>query len=352
MGGLFPLLMSSILQTRWPAFTLPKEDELLSSWLLRNSHAHQLKAHTFCKVVWPGLAFWNRDIDRMALPEVWQLMARKVGVSPERSYQTTLAAYEGVLFKRSSFQGNSFWLLALGIYHRTHTRNGIQFCPSCLRKDGAQPYYRRWWRLALAVGCPSCSCQLLDACPFCEQPVVFHRSEIGRKNELATYPLSYCTTCFADFAALRTEAVSPLVLRFQQEWYRRITSDENDGNGHEYFDVLHQLLMLLSSRKPSLLGFQRAVAKSMQLTFHKPAGGYRNRLETLRLEERLRLVEQAAWLLEEWPSRLLYIIRQANTRLSSILSEQHHLPDSFVALVLTLNTDFGKNLVQKSNGPS
>ncbi|HET9504243.1 MAG TPA: TniQ family protein [Hymenobacter sp.] len=338
--------------TRWPAFVLPKKDELLSSWLLRNSHAHQMKAHTFCKVVWPRLAFWNRDIDRMALPEVWQLMALKVGVSPERSYQTTLAAYEGILFKRASFQGNSFWLLALGIYHRTHTRYGIQFCPSCFQQDGARPYYRRWWRLALAVGCPECGCQLLDECPFCKQPVVFHRSEIGRKRELATYPLSCCTSCFADFADLRTEVVPPLVLRFQQEWYQRITDSRDTGNGYEYFDVLHQLLMLLSSRKPSLLGFQRAVAESLQLMFHQPAGGYRNRLETLRLEERMRLVEQVAWLLEEWPSRLLDVIRQTNTRLSSILSESHHLPESFVALILTLNADLNKSSVQKISGPT
>lgn len=275
----------------------------------------------------------------MALPEVWQLMALKVGVSPERSYKTTLASYEGVLFKRASFQGNSFWLLALGIYHRTHTRYGIQFCPSCFQKDGARPYYRRWWRLALAVGCPDCGCQLLDACPFCEQPVVFHRSEIGRKNELAAHPLSFCTSCFADFARLRTEALAPRVLRFQQEWYQRVMHGGTASNEYEYFNVLHQLVMVLSSQKPSLLRFQRAVAGALQLTFRPPAGGYRNRLESLRLEERRHLIAQASWLLEEWPARLLDLIRHTNTRLSSILSEPHHLPDFFVKLILTLNTD-------------
>lgn len=318
--------------SRWPAFVLPRHDELLSSWLLRNSHAHQMKAHTFCKVVWPRLAFWNRDIDRMALPEVWQLMAVKVGVSLERSYQTTLAAYEGVLYKRASFQGNSFWLLALGIYHRTHTRYGIQFCPSCFQKDGKRPYYRRWWRLALAVGCPDCGCMLLDECPFCEQPVVFHRSEIGRKSELAAYPLSCCTNCFADFTALKTETLSPLILSFQREWSQRLVT--GGASGYEYFDVLHQLLMLLSSCKPSLLRFQRAVAEALQLQFQPPAGGYRNRLESLRLEERQRLVTQVVWLLEEWPVRLLDLIRLTNTRLSSILSDPHHLPDSFLNIIL------------------
>lgn len=317
----------------WPAFIRPSSDELLSSWLLRNSHAHQMKAHTFCRAVWPGLSFWNRDIDRMALPEVWQLMARKVGVSLDRSYQTTLAAYEGRLFKRAISNGNSFWILALGIYHRLHTHYGMQFCPSCLRRDAGQPYYRRWWRLALAVGCPACGCYLLDECPFCQQPVMFHRNEIGRKDELATYPLSYCSSCYADLAELETPTVSPSLFACQQEWYHRLTEPDRAADGHEYFAVLHQVLMLLASKKPSLGRFQRAVAGSFGGPYQQPAGGYSNRLEALRLRDRMRLLAQAAWLLEEWPGRLLEVIRQTNTRLSAVLSEPEHLPLSFIELL-------------------
>lgn len=330
--------MQVLIKDRWPAFILPKEDELLSSWLLRNSHAHQMKAHTFCKAVWPGLAFWNRDIDRMALPEVWHLMACKVGVSSERGYQTTLAAYEGLLFRRAVSQGNSFWILALGIYHRTHTRHGIQFCPSCFRGDDSKPYYRRWWRLALAIGCPTCGCQLLDECPFCQQPVIFHRSEIGRKNELAAHPLSYCTSCYADLANLKAPLLSPSLLGLQQAWYRRITSPKGTGTEHEYFDVLHQLLMLLASKKPSLIRFQQAVAEGLGVKFQQAAGGYSNRLEILRLEDRLRLITQAAWLVDEWPNRLLDVIKQTNTRASAVLSEPQNLPVSFKTLVLSRPT--------------
>lgn len=320
--------------SHWPAFSRPKDDELLSSWLLRNSHAHLLKAHTFCKVVWPDLAFWNRDIDRMALPAVWQHMAQKTGVSLERSYQTTLAAYEGLLFEKTVSRGNCTWILALGIYHRTHTHYGMQFCPSCLRQDGRQPYYRRWWRLALAVGCPQCGCQLLDECPFCKQPVVFHRNEIGHKNELASFSLSHCTNCYADLADLTSPSLPAILLAYQRQWHQRVTYTERLKSNCEYFAVLHQLLMLLASRKASLRHFQQAVAEGAGLQFRQAIGGYANRVETLRGEDRMQLTQQAVWLLEDWPGRLLQLIRQTATRLSAILSEPQHLPPSFINLLL------------------
>lgn len=329
--------MLSKLDERWPAFVLPKEDELLSCWLLRNIHAHHMKAHSFCKIVWPQLAFWNRDIDRMAHPEVWQTLALKVGVSPERSYQATLASYERVLFKRAFSYGTTTWILPLGIYHRTYTNYGMQFCPSCLRKDKQTPYYRRWWRLALAIGCPSCGCQLLDACPFCERPVMFHRGEIGRKNELVAHPLNYCTGCYMDLSDLQSEILPPTLLQLQQEWFKRLSAPVEEDNPHEYFDILHQLLMLLTSKRPSLLRFQRAVANNLGITFCQPAGGFKNRVEVLRVDERRRIVAQAAWLLDNWPFRLLDTIRSTNTRLSAILSERQHLPASFVTKVLQLN---------------
>ncbi|RSK23846.1 TniQ family protein [Hymenobacter metallilatus] len=323
---------------RWPAFVLPKEDELLSSWLLRNIHAHHMKAHSFCKIVWPSLAFWNRDLDRMAHPQVWQLMARKVGISAARSYQTTLASYEGLLFKRAFFKGAASWILPLGIYHRTYTHYGMQFCPSCLRRDGITPYYRRWWRLALAVGCPKCGCWLLDACPFCERPVMFHRGEIGRKNELAAYPLSCCTSCYTDLADLQSEQLPAQLLSHQQQWYQRLAVSTEGQGQYEYFDVLHQVLMLLSSKRPSLQRFQRAVAENAGVAFYQPSGGFENRIEALRVDDRRRIVGQAVWLLDEWPFRLQEVIRSTNTRLSAILSERHHLPAAFVAEMLSVQT--------------
>ena len=330
--------MSSSAKLLWPAFVRPKDDELLSSWLLRNVHAHQMKAHPFCKVMWPHLAFWNRDIDRMAHPEVWRMMAEKTETDFERSYRTTLAAYEGLLFKQAFSHGHTQWILPLGIYHRTYTHYGMQFCPSCLRKDGQGPYYRRWWRLALAIGCPVCGCQLMDECPFCKQPVMFHRNEIGRKNELAASPLSCCTGCSADFADLRTEALPPALVGLQQQWHRLLSASAEGGeNQHEYFDVLHQILMLLNSRRPVLTRFQRAVADGSGITFYKPTGGFTGRIEVLRLYGRYRIIGQAAWLLEEWPSRLLDAIRHTDTRLSAILSEKQNLPASFITLVLSLS---------------
>lgn len=318
---------------RWPAFVRPKPDELLSSWLLRNAHAHNTKAHTFCRIVWPKLSFWNRDIDRMALPQVYETIALKTGVSNERSYQTTLAAYENRLFKHHTYQGNTRWIMPLGIYHRERKGYGIQYCPLCLKTDKEQPYYRRWWRLSLAVACPFCGVELKDACPICHRAVVFHRSEVGRKNELATHSLSHCSYCQADLSTAETHPVPAALQNHLLQYYNRINTAEPEPNAYEHFDVLHHLVFMVSSRRPRLIRFQRTLCQKMNLPHQIPAGGFTNSFERLRISGRTHYLMQANWLMDEWPTRFINVARESGTWSSFIIGDGLHLPVWFLGLV-------------------
>ena len=51
----------------WPCHPKPLPDELLTCWLVRVAHAHQLKVQTFCDQVFgKERQIWNRDCDRLA----------------------------------------------------------------------------------------------------------------------------------------------------------------------------------------------------------------------------------------------------------------------------------------------
>ncbi len=158
----------------WPVHLKPRPDELLSSWLMRLTRAYATVPHTFTRKLWPDLAVWNRDLDRLAPPEIIRDLAQHTGVSIQRAFGTTLRAYEGIVFEALIQNGMTPWILPLQIWHRLHLRHGQQYCPACLDCD--DPYFRRRWRLSLVTGCTEHGLVLLDRCVHCGAPINFHRA--------------------------------------------------------------------------------------------------------------------------------------------------------------------------------
>ena len=161
----------------------PQQDEILSSWIIRLSHAHGYKVQTMCNFLFGRTgAIWNRDVDRLAPKKVKEILARISGATIEQVGNTTLRAYEGILFEQLNMNGMSRWKLPLGIFHRSRRRPGLLFCPQCLDED-TEPYFRKRWRLALSTVCTKHRCYLLDACPECESPLAPHRADmLGRQH--------------------------------------------------------------------------------------------------------------------------------------------------------------------------
>src|SRR5579885_3360613 len=186
-----------------PIHLKPQADELLSSWLMRLSHANGFLPHSFCHQFWPGRAVWNRDIDHLATPEIVHDLSRLTAVSIQRAEATTLRAYEGLVFENFILSGRTRWILPVGIWHRIHLRFGLQYCPECLASD-ATPYFRRHWRLAWVTCCLKHRKPLLDRCTECGKPVNFHHNKGMRDG------LQRCCNCKADLS--RTKAVSDLAI--------------------------------------------------------------------------------------------------------------------------------------------
>src|SRR6185369_2217960 len=175
----------------WPSHPKPQEDELLSSWLVRLARSNGLRLHTFCDIAWPHKAIWNRDIDKSADDQILTLIAAKTATPIKRAFQTTLQAYESWLYEKHNPAGNTKWIMPVGIYHRIRRRYGMQCCTRCLADD-TEPYFRRPWRIAFVTACEIHKCMLIDKCPSCDSPIIYHRCSLDLES------ISLCSGCGLD----------------------------------------------------------------------------------------------------------------------------------------------------------
>lgn len=204
----------------WPAHPQPREDELLTSWLIRSARANATKLHTFTQITAPGYDVWNRDIDKSASDDLLEAMTHKTGLSLETLRGLTLRSYEGRLYRKLNANGNCAWLLSLGVYHRERKRPGLQVCPKCLAEG--LPYYRKRWRLGFVTVCSKHRIQLLDACPKCKRPIVFQRRDFGNDKVMPHMePITFCFNCGYDLCrSRRRKLVDEDVLAFQEKLAR------------------------------------------------------------------------------------------------------------------------------------
>lgn len=303
-------LISDFLERRiLPCTFHPGENELLSSWLVRLAQAHRLKVESFCRHLWPHLILWKRDLDKLAPPIVLDALAVHTLTAPSRILQATLAP---VIERLSGAplltgQGHSVWLMPLRIHHRTHQGHGLVYCPCCLRQDGAAPYYRTDWRLAFYVVCPTCGIYMQEGCPACGAPINFFRLDIGRKGT-ADQLLSTCYQCAFDLRQAPSKPVPAQSLAHYQSLYR--ISQEGWCPAvpypHQYFQVLRQLVRVLSCP----FGRARVLQADLRLRLDQPtdwctSGGA---FEQLPIRERIYLLEQAMWLLTDWPDRFIHVM--------------------------------------------
>lgn len=320
---------------RLPCATRPLPDELLSSWLVRLAHAHGTKAHTFGQLLFPGTPLWNRDVDKMAPADVIRVLAARTDIPLPRIQQTTLPPLIERLTGEplTAGQANAAWLMPLGIYHRTRRGYGLVYCPRCLQQDGLTPYYRASWRIAFHVVCPTCGIYLHECCPACGAPVVFFRIELGRKNAGADRPISTCYRCAFDLGQTPVEAVPPKMLRRYRSLYRigREGWNRSIPYPHQYLKVLRQLLRLLSSPSQSVAPLQLDMRLRLGQPVEWPMGV--TSFERLPIARRTGLLEQAMWLLADWPDRFIAVMRYHRINSTPLLRDMEEVPFWFNAVV-------------------
>jgi site-specific recombinase XerC len=304
-------------------------DELLSSWLIRLAHAHGQKLQTFCAQLFGrDKAIWNRDIDRLA-PDWLVAKLSEVTATPiERIAAATLKSYGGYLYEHHQPNGNTRWILPLGVYHRTHRNSGLLCCPECLAED-VVPYFRRSWRLALKVACTKHKSWLIDCCPSCNSPIEPHRSDMHSKEYFPILnQLVYCWHCGGDLRMLKNKTQpNTSVLQFQQSLNQTLELGYTDWAGNRsmysvlYFDGLRALIAGLTSKR----SIQRMVqqGRSDELTRCAwPRPGF----EFATLEDRKSLVAWLSKLLHDWPKHLRALIHEAKLRYADLKGDSKTRP--------------------------
>lgn len=320
----------------WPAYSKPKDDELLSSWLVRLAMAHGLKLHTFCSMAWPRRAIWNRDIDKSADDGLIEVLSEKTDTPLERARGATLAAYEGVLYERHNPHGNTPWIMPVGVYHRVRRHFGLQFCPLCLSED-KEPYFRRRWRLAFVTLCVRHWLVLWDRCPWCDAPVNFHRDELGVRGKYAAASMTLCHACkfdLRDAAAFVADDLGPDVreVEFQERLLAAIQDGwtEIPGHGamysHLYFRGLHQLMRLAATGRKAE-SFRAAAVRRFGIAPFTPVfDGNSRDLERLDVAARCGLLAVARHLLEDWPKSFVDFCRVNRVWSSTLLRDLDDIP--------------------------
>lgn len=292
-------------------------------------------------------AIWNRDIDKLADPELLTILSKGTGTNPERAFETTLAAYQNTLYLDHNPYGNTQWIMPLGVYHRLRRGNGMQYCPQCLAakpKEGQPipptgpdgPYFRRKWRLGFVVACVEHELELLDCCPVCDSPVCFHRREMGQRSSLPDGNIGLCSNCNHDLARSRTARISEDELEFHRFLQDGLTNgwmlapDERPVYAHLYFTVLHQIMKLLVSKRSRGLG---SIVSNESGIEGVPIPRVNGEIEKLPVPERRRLLLQARWLLADWPNRFVRLCKDNDIWSAWILRDMKEAPYWFASVV-------------------
>lgn len=319
----------------WLYRTKPQDDEIFSSWLVRQAHGLAWKLQPFCaRLLGQQPGFWARDVDKFQASDLLLLLSDKTVTPYNRSYQTTLASYEGVLWEQFHLHGPLPWIIPVGRYGRRRLRHGQQFCRKCLAEDG-RPYFRKRWRLSCFVACEKHGVALWDACPHCGAPIEFHARDFGQKFLEAECPIVRCNRCGFDLreVGLRPDVEVPKELwDFQRVIFDAICvgwSDCLPGAAVRallFFEGLRILTRLIMTNAHAARLRQLMLVRAGYLPFATAFPNRRFQFEELGIGDRLILMELVAVLLKDWPNEFVRLCRESRVSSSYILNYKGNMP--------------------------
>lgn len=221
---------------RWPLYQPIRDDELFSSWLLRNALAHGCAPLAFCGALWPGVRIWTMDIDcGVNAPLLQQLdLSDFPGVATAAyRFKTALRCISGGEVRHANTQ----WVLSLGLRNRQH-HCGLQYCPICFEEG--LPYFRFQWRFAWQTSCLKHGNCLLSRCCHCHAPV---------QPQLLLPPATDCSICHACGASLgsslRVGMCPPEALDLQSLADDALNRAVVSTQAREWFEYTYLLISLL-----------------------------------------------------------------------------------------------------------
>lgn len=281
------------------AASLPANDEVLSSYLVRRAHRHGLSPHRFVRRQFAGAEVWTRDIDSSLGVDLLSKIASSLSLGEATVRSMTLYGLVGASSPADEkWRDCRSWVNSVGVYHRMRTNFGLQYCPVCLQTE---PLFLRHWRLCCAFVCPQHGVFLQDCCVSCGAPIILHRNKIS---------IDRCWKCGSSLCIVSSQRppVTADVLSLQSHLMSCIDSYMVSVGSvlvpREHFVRGATIIMRI------LKEYIRRHACQWMCSGSSEA--LRFELRLLRAPERLRLFEMLMELLDDWPANFLQFAWSAN----------------------------------------
>lgn len=317
-----------------------RDDELLSSWLVRVAWANRLKVHSLCvQMAGNDAPVWSRDIDRL-LPAWFLYEIERLTGTPASTAKA--AGLDGIAESLNGCKpnriGNETWLLPLGIWHRKRRRFGVQYCPICLHVPEGQ-YIRRAWRLAFYTECEVHRVLLHDRCYACGAPVTYFRADVGLRRRPEAPSMGTCSNCEAPlFKAPLSRfewpssslGVAVRNLLFMKDFGWVFLDGKSFTNPANLFRVLRQFIRIMASNTADGQLYD-AVADQLWPEGYRVLGNRGAAFEDRGVEERHGLFGMATWLAMDWPERFRSTFRAAGIGRYCLIQDMAEPPDWYRA---------------------
>lgn len=301
-----------------PAHLKPKDDELLSSWLVRLAAAHGVKPYTFWSKLWPKDLFWRKSrTDQPDNMEFLSFLSEKTGTSLDQVVSTTLNEFCGPLYQKSQTHGFRTWIMPQGDLRGVKSKKkqfSLHICPLCLAED-AVPYFRRSWRLSFFLVCPTHKVLLLDRCSHCGEPVNFYMNVSG-EVDCNTSSFITCYNCrlslrdidviSPDFMANDGEVTFQSFLMDVLKLGWADTAWSGPIHSYLYFSGIYNLIGGLIRAINRDINLQEKtwrrydIQRKVQLNLSK-----KNNFEICDIPTRLGLLTTVSYLLNDWPNEFI-----------------------------------------------
>lgn len=208
---------------KFPVKVMPFDDEVLSSWFYRLSIYNHSHPSTFFNLFFPHIKnyFWSGDIDINVIHDLLSEIAYKAHLPYEVLYNTTLRAYEGVVYHDYNCGRNNFITL-IKRRGRHNLSHGQRVCPLCLQEDEIA-YFRKSWRLSVNCICAKHGAWLIDRCDECGNPLMLYV-----QNQQDAHLRCYC--CKKPLANMNTSTCS------KEEQFMQLKIDNIVDKGYFEFE--------------------------------------------------------------------------------------------------------------------
>ncbi len=186
----------------------PYPDELLSSWIIRNSIVQGSDPMGWIYGFWGEWRAWTRDIDRHLPWKQTVELSRFSRLSPDDIHAMTLTPVISIIHGRIPDIHKSWeWVIPTGRRNRSVV-SGLQFCPECLKKK--EVFFPREWRLSWYTQCSKHKVQLYDRCDRCAMPFSPHLIDFTAPH------IHLCARCGNDLRTMHSYPASRQVLLLQK----------------------------------------------------------------------------------------------------------------------------------------